>query len=87
MLNGASIDRRPGSRRRSPLDSEQEAYLRRYVAENRPTTDEVIAFLRDTWELRYSQTGVRNVLARIGAYLPFGRLRGMTPRPRARPRR
>jgi hypothetical protein len=74
---------RPGSRRRSPLDTEAEMYLRKFVAENRPTTAEVIVWLAVQWGVHYSPTGARNVLHRIGAYLPHGRCRGVQQRWRA----
>jgi hypothetical protein len=67
---------KPGSRRRSPLDSEAEAALRRFIAENHPTTDQAIDWLLEHYEIRYSPTGIRNVLHRIDCHMPYGHLRG-----------
>jgi transposase len=64
------------SRRRSPLDGEDEQALFNYVSETRPTTEEVIDWVADQFGIRYSPTGLRTVLYRIGCYMPHGHLRG-----------
>jgi hypothetical protein len=80
LTEDGDVKHRPGSRLRRWLDFEQEAHLRKFVAENGPTLEEAIAFVEESWGATYSRTGMRNTLLRIGAFLPFGRARGLAQR-------
>jgi transposase len=62
------------------LTAEQEAELRDFVLHEQPTTQEVINAVAAEWGIRYSATGMRNALLRVGAYLPHGRARGTQQR-------
>jgi len=65
-----------GAQRRGGLSDDQERRLLAFIARNRPTTAQAIAWLRDELGLSYSPTGARNVLLQVGAFMPYGHQRG-----------